>query len=91
MFIRTRHRRENVSGGSRSDLADRYVSRVHVTHASQCPLSVGKDRREKGDFIGAAHVLRHLKEGPPKRRVGLIVEGAPARGASCRFAILKYN
>ncbi|KAI0040064.1 glycine cleavage system T protein [Auriscalpium vulgare] len=40
---------------------------------------IGKDRREAGGFIGAEHVLRHLKEGPPRRRVGLIVEGAPAR------------
>lgn len=47
-----------------------------------CSLSLGKDRRETGNFIGAAHVLKHLKEGPPRRRVGLIVEGAPARRQS---------
>ena len=40
---------------------------------------VGKDRREAADFIGAESVLKHLKDGPPRRRVGLIVEGAPAR------------
>ncbi|RPD52353.1 glycine cleavage system T protein [Lentinus tigrinus ALCF2SS1-7] len=40
---------------------------------------IGKDRRESGDFIGAEGVRKHLKEGPPRRRVGLIVEGAPAR------------
>ncbi|PSR72206.1 hypothetical protein PHLCEN_2v11913 [Hermanssonia centrifuga] len=40
---------------------------------------IGKDRRERGDFIGAETVLKHLKEGPPRRRVGLVVEGAPAR------------
>ncbi|TFY77353.1 hypothetical protein EWM64_g6660 [Hericium alpestre] len=40
---------------------------------------IGKDRREKADFIGAEGVLKHLKDGPPRRRVGLIVEGAPAR------------
>ena len=32
-----------------------------------------------GDFIGAASVLKHLKEGPPRCRVWLTVEGAPAR------------
>lgn len=40
---------------------------------------IGKDRKENGDFIGADGVRKHLKEGPPRRRVGLIVEGAPAR------------
>ncbi|KAL5530965.1 hypothetical protein ACEPAG_3841 [Sanghuangporus baumii] len=40
---------------------------------------VGKERREKGGFIGADAVKKHIKEGPPRRRVGLIVEGAPAR------------
>lgn len=40
---------------------------------------IGKDRREKADFIGAEGVLKHLKEGPPRRRIGLVVEGAPAR------------
>lgn len=41
---------------------------------------VAKDRREQGDFVGAERVLREIKEGPRRRRVGLIVEGAPARG-----------
>jgi len=49
---------------------------------------VGKERREKGDFIGAAHVLKHVKEGPPRRRVGLIVEGAPARRQSCSLSTI---
>ncbi|KAI0923378.1 hypothetical protein AcV5_008943 [Taiwanofungus camphoratus] len=40
---------------------------------------IGKERRENGEFIGAEGVRKHLKEGPPRRRVGLIVEGAPAR------------
>ncbi|PCH36479.1 glycine cleavage system T protein [Wolfiporia cocos MD-104 SS10] len=40
---------------------------------------IGKDRRETGDFIGAEGVRKHLKDGPPRRRVGMIVEGAPAR------------
>ena len=43
---------------------------------------IGKERRESGDFIGADGVRKHLTEGAPRRRVGLIVEGAPARRAS---------
>ncbi|KAI5450012.1 Aminomethyltransferase, mitochondrial [Naganishia albida] len=40
---------------------------------------VGKDRRATGDFIGAERVLKELKEGPTRRRVGLEILGAPAR------------
>jgi len=40
---------------------------------------IGKDRQRDADFIGASAVLKHLEEGPPRRRVGFIVEGAPAR------------
>lgn len=40
---------------------------------------IGKDRRETGDFIGAGTVRKHLKDGPPRRRIGMIVAGAPAR------------
>jgi aminomethyltransferase len=40
---------------------------------------IGKDRKENGNFIGAEGVRKYLKEGPPRRRIGLIVEGAPAR------------
>lgn len=47
---------------------------------------IGKDRRETGDFIGAEGVLKHLKDGPPRRRVGLIVEGAPARQGAKIFS-----
>jgi hypothetical protein len=43
---------------------------------------VGKDRRETGNFIGGEGVLKHLKDGPPRRRVGLVIEGAPARRES---------
>lgn len=39
----------------------------------------GKDRRTTGDFIGAERVLRELKEGPARRRIGLEIAGAPAR------------
>jgi aminomethyltransferase len=39
----------------------------------------GKERKENGTFIGAEGVRQHLKDGPPRRRVGMVVEGAPAR------------
>lgn len=43
---------------------------------------IGKDRKENGTFIGAEYVRKLLKEGPPRRRVGLTVDGAPARRTS---------
>lgn len=42
---------------------------------------IGKDRRAEGGFIGSEKVLDQLKNGPPRRRVGLIIEDAPARRA----------
>ncbi|KAK0537448.1 Aminomethyltransferase, mitochondrial [Tilletia horrida] len=39
---------------------------------------VGKDRRASGDFLGAERVLKELKEGPPRRRVGLLIEAGPS-------------
>lgn len=42
-------------------------------------VSLGKDRRTAGDFIGSSRVLRELKEGPSRRRIGLEVLGSPAR------------
>ena len=36
-------------------------------------------RRKTGDFPGAETILRQLEQGPPRVRVGLLVEGAPAR------------
>lgn len=47
---------------------------------------IGKERRESGDFIGAEGVRRHLEEGPPRRRVGLVVESVPAREGAKIFA-----
>jgi hypothetical protein len=35
--------------------------------------------RVEGGFISSERVLGQLKNGPPRRRVGLIVENAPAR------------
>ncbi|KAH9971042.1 hypothetical protein BGW80DRAFT_1325362 [Lactifluus volemus] len=40
---------------------------------------IGKDRRATGGFMGSEKVLNQLKDGPPRRRIGLIVEDAPAR------------
>jgi aminomethyltransferase len=42
--------------------------------------SIPKRRREEGGFPGDARILRQLAEAPPRRRIGLKVEGrAPAR------------
>lgn len=51
-----------------------------------CLVLTGKDRREATDFIGAERVLREIKEGPHRRRVGLVVNGAPARQGAKLFA-----
>jgi len=41
---------------------------------------IGKERREKANFIGASRVLEHLQKGKcPRTRIGLVVYGAPAR------------
>jgi aminomethyltransferase len=42
--------------------------------------TIGKSRREEGGFIGSDIVLPQIKNGVARRRVGLIVTGAPARG-----------
>ena len=42
--------------------------------------SIGKRRREQGGFPGDQRILRELRDGPARRRVGLALEGrAPAR------------
>ncbi|KAJ7794570.1 hypothetical protein B0H14DRAFT_3556709 [Mycena olivaceomarginata] len=58
---------------------------------------VGKDRRETGTFIGADGVRQQLKEveggvenGIVTRRVGLVVEGAVARGSWCCFSLPSF-
>ena len=59
----------------------RYV--YESVHSSVALRSVkGKERKKTGGFIGTEGVLKHIQEGPPRRRVGLIVEGAPARRKS---------
>ena len=41
---------------------------------------ISKNRRSQANFPGAERILRELKEGPKRRRVGLVIDGAPARG-----------
>ncbi|KAI8878084.1 hypothetical protein K501DRAFT_259205 [Backusella circina FSU 941] len=41
--------------------------------------TIPKSRRETGGFLGAEHILPQIKGGVTRRRVGLFVEGAPAR------------
>eukprot|EP00897_Mesotaenium_endlicherianum_P001794 jgi/Mesen1/1642/ME000135S00635 len=41
--------------------------------------TIGKRRRAEGGFLGADVILQQLKDGPTKRRVGLVSTGAPAR------------
>lgn len=42
-------------------------------------FTTAKRRRAEGNFVGAQTVLDHLKNGVSRKRVGLFVEGAPAR------------
>lgn len=46
---------------------------------------IAKQRRGEGNFPGAHVILRQIKEGVTKRRVGIRMEGAPAR----KGAVLK--
>jgi aminomethyltransferase len=51
-------------------------------------FAIAKRRREEGGFPGAERIMRELRDGPARRRVGLLVDGkAPARdGAEIRDA-----
>lgn len=42
-------------------------------------FAISKRRREAGDFPGATRILTELASGPSRVRVGLLVDGAPAR------------
>ncbi|KAG8771538.1 Aminomethyltransferase, mitochondrial [Ceratobasidium sp. 428] len=48
---------------------------------------IGKSRREHGGFIGADTVLKQLKEGPSRRRVGFVIPEAPAREGAKVYSI----
>ncbi|ORZ23231.1 hypothetical protein BCR42DRAFT_404313 [Absidia repens] len=41
--------------------------------------TIAKSRRATGGFLGAEHILPQIKGGVTRRRVGLTVQGAPAR------------
>ncbi|ORZ15469.1 hypothetical protein BCR41DRAFT_353813 [Lobosporangium transversale] len=41
--------------------------------------TIGKRRRAEGGFLGASKIQDQLKNGVSKRRIGLVVQGAPAR------------
>jgi len=38
-------------------------------------FAISKRRREEENFPGAARILGHLEDGPPRKRVGLLVDG----------------
>ena len=47
---------------------------------AQLTFAMQKRRREQGGFHGAERIQKHLREGPPTKRVGFTVEGRlPAR------------
>jgi aminomethyltransferase len=55
-------------------------------------FAVPKRRRAEGGFPGATRIVRHFSEGPPRKRVGLLVagrlparEGAPIFDGECRI------
>lgn len=41
--------------------------------------TIGKRRRAEGGFLGAETIQRQIREGVSRKRVGFIVQGAPAR------------
>jgi aminomethyltransferase len=41
--------------------------------------TISKRRREQGGFLGADVILKQIREGVTRKRVGLLVTGAPAR------------
>lgn len=49
---------------------------------------IGKRRRKESDFFGAEHVIPQIKGGVMRRRIGFIVEGAPARGIFYNFFLV---
>jgi aminomethyltransferase len=56
-------------------------------------FAIPKRRREEGGFPGASHILRQIGEGPPRKRVGLKLDGkAPAReGAAIKDATGQHH
>jgi aminomethyltransferase len=56
-------------------------------------FAIPRRRREEGGFPGAGHILRQIGEGPPRKRVGLRLDGkAPAReGAPIKDATGQHH
>jgi aminomethyltransferase len=48
--------------------------------------TVSKRRRQTGGFIGAEKILKQLREGVAKKRIGLVTEGAPVRDGAAVHA-----
>jgi aminomethyltransferase len=48
--------------------------------------TIGKRRRAEGGFPGAKIILDQVKNKPPMKRVGFVVNGAPARSHTKLFA-----
>ncbi|KAF9128727.1 hypothetical protein BGX30_014216 [Mortierella sp. GBA39] len=48
--------------------------------------TIGKRRRAEGGFLGAEKIQDQLKNGVTRRRIGLVVQGAPARQGAPIYA-----
>ncbi|KAF9907462.1 hypothetical protein EC991_010926 [Linnemannia zychae] len=48
--------------------------------------TIGKRRRAEGGFLGAEKIQEQLKNGVSRRRIGLVVQGAPAREGAPIYA-----
>ncbi|KAF8927802.1 hypothetical protein BGZ47_001951, partial [Haplosporangium gracile] len=48
--------------------------------------TIGKRRRAEGGFLGAEKIQDQLKNGVSRRRIGLVVQGAPAREGAAIYA-----
>jgi glycine cleavage system aminomethyltransferase T len=72
-------------------LDHRYAFDIQLIRILTSHSLSAKRRRAQGGFIGADVILKQLNDGVRRRRVGLIVEGAPARGLCERNHVLRYN
>lgn len=48
--------------------------------------TIGKERRVSGGFLGDRKIISQIKEGVARRRVGLVIQGAPARENAVIFS-----
>jgi aminomethyltransferase len=56
------------------------IDRTTTPIEADLGFAIGKRRRAEGGFLGAEKILRQLRDGTPRKRVGLKPEGgAPAR------------